>query len=306
MFKSAVFSTIFFVFCNLSFSQSADSDFSFDNANTPEFWNSLRILPVQFLEKNEDKNGSIRLSAVFTNSFIVERIDFLLLAEKKTENNPSFFEQSKNWEEEIDRKTFLKKFKKDYWLTTYLSGRENILVAAHQFQNWQALKSSYASHLNQFRKSVNDIEFWRDIRTKILYFYEIKEDKAYWLFLQPIDRTEPFLESDRQVISLSHNWTINKRTTSNPLQDYRVLEQGVLEIQANTIYHRQEMENSKPRKVLKFTIIDSRFRLRPLVVEKDYFVDNFRKHFWICFYDIKSQSLVRIVEAFEKSAEEKK
>lgn len=306
MLRPAVLLVIFFIFCGISFSQSVDSDYSFVNENTPEFWNSLRILPVQFLEKEEEKNGNVRLSAIFANSFVVERIDFLLPAEKKNENNPSFFQQNKDWEEEVGRKTFLKKFKKNYWLATYLSGQSNILIAAHQFQNWQNLKSSYASHPSQFRKSVNDIEFWKDIRMKMFYFYEIAEDKAYWIFLQPIDKTEPFSESDHQLVNLTKNWVINKRATANPWQDFRVLEQGTLKIQTNTIYHQQEMESSKPRKVLKFTVIDSKFRLRPLVIEKGYFLKNYQKYFWICFYDVKNMSLVRIVQATEKPIEEKK
>ena len=308
--KSALFSIVFLIFCGISFPQSPSPpispNYKIRDENTPEFWNNLRIMPIQFLEKNEDKNGRVRLSAVFASNFVVESIDFLLLAEKKNESDPSFFEQKEDWEEQIDRKTFLKKFKRNYWITVYLeAGKENVLVAAHKFQSWPALKSSYASHPNQFRRSVNDVDFWKDIRIKMLYFYEIKDNKAYWLFLQSIDKTEPFSENDRQLISLPNGWMVYKRTTTNHLQDFRAFEEGILQIQENTIYHRQEMENSKPRKVLKFTIIDSKLRLRPLEIEKKYFLENHQKHFWICFYDLKNQSLVRIVEALEKPREEK-
>ena len=99
---------------------------------------------------------------------------------------------------------------------------------------------------------------------------------------------------------LLNGQTILKRMTAYQNFDVRIAEQGVLQIQPNTVFHKQEIENSKPRKVLKFTVTDGKLRLRPLVVDRDYFLKNYSKYLWVCFYDNKYQSLVRLVQTLEE------
>lgn len=302
MLKSAIFSILFLASGVIASPQSPNSRDLLKESETTEFWNNIRVMPVQFLDKSNDQDGNTHFSAIFASNFRVERINFILLTETGEEKKNAFFKRGKEWEEEIDRKEFLKKFKKDFWLTTYLkTEQENIIIAAHQFKEWQALGLSYAGHPEHLRRNTHDLEFWQDIRMGIITFYAIEKDKAYWLFLKQIDKTEPLLETDRTLIPLANGKVVQKRlTAANEYADFRILEQGVFNIQKNTVFQKQETENSKPRKMLKLTIIDGKLRLRSLLLEKDYFLNNFSKHYWICFYDSKHQSLVRVVRAMEE------
>lgn len=302
MFRPTIFFIFFVLFSGFSSSQSKviSQNKTITFQNSPEFWNNVRILPVKFLDKSKDQTGHTRLSATFASSLVVERIDFVLMPEEQKELN-SFFEETKGWEEQIDQKEFLKKFKKDFWLTTYLkSGPENIVIGAHQFKNWQLLKRSFPTHPEQLRRSADNPDFWQEMRMRVVSFYAIEGEKAYWMFLDQVDKTEPFEKSDYESLPLVNGENIQKRPTAHPLTDFRVLEQGVFQIQKNTVFHQQEIEDAKARKVLKFTLTETRLRLRSLVIDKEYFINNRSKHFWICFYDSKLQSLVRVVQAPEK------
>ena len=302
MFRPALFSILFLLFCKPVLPQDSKPDnFSYD-IKSLDFWNKARIMPVRFLDKVEDKQGNTRFSGTFASDFVLEMVNFILPA--GTEGKDAFFEQSKEWEEQIDRKTFLKKFKKDFWLITYLeTGQDNIIVSGHQFKEWQAVKISYASHPDQLRRSIDNPDFWREMRLRVAFFYAFNEDKAYWMFLDAVNKAEPFTDSDHEFITLSNGSKSQKRLTVNPLFDYRILEQGMFFIQKNTVFHKQEIENTKPRKVLKFTITDPKLRLRPVPTDREYFMVNHLKHFWVSFYDSKYQSLVRVVETIDEPAE---
>ncbi|TSC73633.1 MAG: hypothetical protein G01um101444_502 [Parcubacteria group bacterium Gr01-1014_44] len=297
MFRPALFSILFLALSESVLSQdSQPSNFPYDPESV-EFWDNARVLPVRFLDRKDNENGHIQLSALFASNFRVERVSFVLPA-KNEKNEEAFFEQIKEWEEQIDRQTFLKKFKKNFWLVTYLkAGPDNIMISGHQFKQWEAVKQSYASHPDQFRRSADDLDFWQDMRIKPAFFHAIEGDKAYWVFLETINDSEPYTESDYQTISLANNSTAQKRIPGHSGLDVRILDQGMLFIQKNTVFHKQEIENTKARKMLTFTITDARFRLRPLLIDRKYFVENSPKHFWICFYDSKFQSLVRVVQA---------
>jgi len=306
MLKAAIF--LIFLLINQSVApRSPDAidlnKFDFD-PNSPQFWNSMRVMPVKFLDKTDNY-----LSAVFASDYVLKNITFVLppKLEKEQGHQAVFFQQGKGWEEQIDRKTFLKKFKRDYWLTTYVTTEgENIIIDAHQFKNWQALKTSYASHPDHPRRSVNSPEFWEDIRKTLGVFYDVKGDKAYWIFLNPIEKNEPFIESDYQYISLLNGYLLEKRITKvNRTFDFRILEQGVLTLQKNTVFDKSELEIDKPRRVLNVIIFDGKLRLRPISVDKEYFVANAAKEFWICFYDSKYQSIVRLAQAADEDPNKK-
>ncbi len=306
MLKSAIFLIILLISQSVAprSPDSADlSKFDFD-PNSPQFWNSMRVMPVKFLDKTGDQ-----LSAVFASDYFLKNITFVLPPEPEKEQRLQtvFFEQGKGWEEKIDRKSFLKKFKKDYWLTTYLAIKEeNIIIDAHQFKNWQALRVSYASHPDHLRRSVDSPEFWEDVRKTLGVFYDIQGDKAFWIFLNPVEKNEPFVKSDYQYINLLNGYLLERRITKiNRTFDFRVLEQGVLNLQKNTVFDKSELEIDKPRKVLNVTIFDGKLRLRPISVDKEYFVANAAKEFWICFYDSKYQSIVRLVQAADEDPNKK-
>lgn len=304
MVKTAVFSIIFLIFfCSLVFPQNHNKtgNIAYDG-NAPEFWNNVRQMPVQFLEKEKDKMGNINFSAVFASNLIVEKINFVFPLSKKEE--VAFFEEKKEWEEQIDFDLFLKKFKKDYWLTTYYKiGGENILLSAHQFKSWQSVKNSYAGNPEHLRRNVNDLDFWQDLRMTFVIFYAVEGKKCYWLFLDPIDKTAPFSKSDSEYFPLANGYVIKKRIANiNKLFDFRVLQQGVLNLQENTVFHKQEMESEKARKVLKFTIFDAKLRLRPFPTDKGYFLENAANHFWICYYDSKFQTVTRLIESLDKQS----
>lgn len=301
-----VTSLVFFnILGGVSFSQTKGAESQFYDTNSPEFWSNVRQIPVQFLDKNKNKTGDLVLSAMFSSNFVAEKIDFILPADKV--NRASFFEENKEWEQQIDLKTFLKKFKKNYWLTTYLKvGRENVIISAHQFKNWRSLQASYASDPKQFKHSVNDPDFWKDLRMTLVLFYTVQENKAYWIFLEPLDKTEPVTKEDDQYLYLADNWRLKKRlTATNKLFDFRVIQQGVFYLKDNTVLQQQEMENEKARKVLNVTIFDAKLRLRSTPLDKDYFVKNSAKHFWICFYDYRYQALLRVVESLDHQEQTK-
>ncbi|MDP3731347.1 MAG: hypothetical protein Q8R34_02530 [bacterium] len=302
MFKSVFFLILFLVFCRNALPQDLIPDkFAYDT-NSLEFWNNARILPVRFLDKKDDREGNTYLSGIFASNYVLERTEFILPAHQK---EYAFFEHNKEWEEQIDRKTFLKKYKKDFWLVTYFkAGTDNVIVNAHQFKQWESIKQSYASHPDQLRRSADHPDFWQDMRIKPAFFYAFDGDKAYWVFLETINNTEPYSESDHQILTLANNSTARKRILGHSGFDVRILDQGMLFIQKNTVFHRQELENSKARKMLTFTLTDARLRLRPLLIDREYFVKNSPKHFWICFYDSKLQSLVRVVETIDKPLED--
>lgn len=296
MLRPILFSVLFIAFCHPTLSQNYSSDNPAENPNHLEFWNNLRIMPVQFLDKRGDKSGNTYFSAIFASSLVLEKVDFVLPSSDKQKS--VFFEQKNQWEEQIDRKTFLKKFKKDFWLTTYLkSGTDNIIISAHQFKQWQSLKISFASHPLQLRRNVDSIDFWQDIRMKVVFFHAFDDNKIYWMFLGPIAKTEPFIESDYKLVPLANKTIAHKRYTSNPFNDFRVLDQGLFYTQKDTVFHKQEIENAKPWKVFKFTITDAKLRLRPLPTDMDYVQKNSSTRLWVCFYDSKNLGLSRVIEA---------
>lgn len=301
MFKPVLFLSLFLVFSEAD-QASEPYDRPVYGNNSLEYWENLRIIPLRFFEKRSDEAGNIYLSAAFASNFTVEaeKINFVLSAAK--ENKPTFFEQSKEWEERIDQKTFLKKFKKDFWLTTYLkTERENIIVSVHQFKQWQSLKVSYATNPNRLQKNLTDPDFWKELRMRVVFVYKVAQDRVHWLFLSSIDKTEPFVKSDYELMSLDGDSSlVKKRQTVNQLRDFRILEQGIFLIQENTVFHKSVMENAKGWRVLKFNITDPRLRLRPLVVDREYFVKNASQLLWICFYDSRIKSLSRVVETLNE------
>src|SRR3989344_4465415 len=102
MLRMALFSILFLAFCSIALPQSANQNDLFQNNNSPEFWNNLRVVPVRFLDKSEDETGNIRLSATFVSDvlYTVEKIDFILSAEPVDagEDKIGFFKQEREWE----------------------------------------------------------------------------------------------------------------------------------------------------------------------------------------------------------------
>lgn len=302
MFKSA-FLFIFFLVLNNSPTTGETVLPKDGNFASQKFWANLRIMPVKFVEKENDEDGNIRFSAIFASNLVSQNIDFVLPAKPVIED--VFFEENGDWKEKIDRKEFLKRFKKNFWLTTYLQeGDENIIVSAHQFKKWEAVKSSYAGHPERLRRSVDIPEFWEDLRMKVVFFYKAEKDRAYWLALDQIDPNEPVTPSDLEPVILADNSTVTKRVKSLDNSHFRVSGQGVFFIQKNTVFNKQEMENSKPRKILKLTMGDSRLRLQSLPLDQNYFLQNLKKHFWTCFYDSQYDSLSRVIEALQGKTED--
>ena len=107
MLKSAIFSILFLMFCGTALSQDNPPSDSLYDINSLEFWKRARVMPVRFLEKSEDDQSNTRLSAIFASNYVLERINFILPVNSQKD---AFFEQNNEWEEQIDRKRFLKRF----------------------------------------------------------------------------------------------------------------------------------------------------------------------------------------------------
>ena len=261
-----------------------------ENQQSLDFWQGLAILPVQFVDRNKD--GTV-LSGQFSSSLFVQHIDFKLLPDQKGD----FFSMDGNWEEKISRRSFLKKFKKDYWLVGYLPDRGNLICEAHQMKNWGFLYANFAQDSTSVVKSVDSISFWRKLKIKPLYFYSVKDDKAYWLFFEPtVGSVAP--EEVQSVIKLDDG-TIARKYLKIPNDGYvDVVEHGVFLLDKNCVFQSLEVKQPKIR-VGSLSWGDT--KMRPKAENKEYFISNINKTYWFSFYDNDTKTLLRVVETMLKS-----
>lgn len=266
------------------------------------FYENLSIIPIKFLSKSKNNET---LTGLFVNPMVADfrRFEFKLTPEKKDEKG-LFFQVDGEWEEEIGRKVFLKKFKNDFWLVMYLvNNRENIICEAHQFKDWEALRASYAqgkgSHLVDIPK------FWENLKVKLVYFYNLDavkkdsggllDDGAYWVSVVPTDGLH--LPEDEAPVKLEGGKLVNRITKFPDGTEVRIVDHGIFLISDDSVFHTLELKNPKLPRVKLANIELGMLKIRSRPVDKKYFVENLKNSAWLCFYDSENYKLLRVVEA---------
>lgn len=252
------------------------------------------IMPVQFVSYENEI-----LTALFVSKIMSEKMEFHLASVLEH----GLFETNGEWEEEISRKTFLKKIKKDYWMVVYKkAGEKNVLCGAHQFKNLESLRINYGQASDNLLKTVDTIAYWRTMKVRPLAFYAVEEERGCWLFLTVTD--EP-LSKENEYVELENKQLIPQIFKTKDNTHLQVVEHGVFTIAKNCVFHILE---TKPPKKVRLPMTDTgitlgRPRARVKSVDKAYFIENMKKYLWLCFFDEKAGVLLRIVQMPETPEE---
>lgn len=283
--------------------QTVDEQLSCNDITSPAYYDNLSYLPVKFL--NRQKESEI-LVAQFASPviFSAKSIEFKLTPETKEEKG-LFLQVDGEWQEIISRKVFFKKFKKDFWLVSYLTlNNENVICGAQQFNNWRSLEVSYAQGSQNFH--IGTIEFWKDLKSTPAYFHEIKEDRAFWFFLQ--DTNSMFLpEQQEETIRFENGKLVNKYQRSFDGTVGKILDHDFFIIDPNCVFNVLEKKDQRLIQIpkIKITQVELRsYKIRSKQVDREHFIRDALKEpipLWFCFYkkDFKNKALVllRVVRA---------
>jgi len=273
----------------------AEQPLSCSDKSSPAFWDNLMHLPVQFINWQKKENiltGQFASPAIFSANQVV----FRLLQEDK-DGQGSFFEIDDEWEKEMSRKSFLKKIKQDFWVVSYLTiNNEKVICEAHQFKTWQSLEISYAQGVKNY--SVKVLEFWQNLRVTPVYFIEIRENRAFWLFLRSTDKNQ--MPEPNEGIGLANGMLVGKFQRFGDGSIGEVLDHDFFDIDPNCVFHIAERKDPRSIKIPKidspFTLGSLRIRAKP--IDRQYFVKNapMSPWLWICFYqkDYDKKALVML------------
>ncbi|MEK7151178.1 MAG: hypothetical protein AAB784_00485 [Patescibacteria group bacterium] len=252
-------------------------------------WDEVLTLPVKFIENKEGV-----LIAHFVSKSMFQQFYFKLPQDLKS----GFFSVDGEWEEEISRKEFLKKIKKDFWMLAYREKivdqkKENIICEAHQFKNWESLAVNYGSSSSNILKSVDTVAFWQNIRVRPVYFYghALEEDRMFWLFLN--ETKDPIDEND--LVRLENDLYLTRVFKSRDGFLLKLLDYGRFFIAKDCVFH--EVETKDPMKIkvplrdFKMTFGKTRSRLK--VIDRLQFLEKAKAYLWLCFFDKDSNILIR-------------
>lgn len=275
------------------------------------FYENLSQIPIKFLRKSTDGEFLIGQFASPTVIFFKE-FKFRITSEIKDERN-LFFETDGNWEQEISRKTFIKKIKKDFWLVTYLTvNQENIICRANQFRDWESLRISYG---HEAKLAVDTMEFWKNMRAKFVFFYQIdeiqdtgqeaKSYRAYWTFVVPTNGIS--MAGDDELELLDSDKLVRRIQQFSDGEEARIIDHGFFIINDQTIFHTIDLKIPKLPRIKLARMEFGMLKARPRPVDKDYFFKTTDSP-WTCFYNNKDGKLLRAVEAVspEENGENKK
>lgn len=266
--------------------QAKSGQLSCNDRTKPAFWDNLSFLPIRFINRHKE-SGILTGQFASPDVISIKQLEFKLVPESKEEKG-LFFRPDKGWEKEINRKTFLERFKKDFWLISYLTiDEERIVCDAHQFQNWQSLVVSYAQGSKNY--NVKTEEFWTNLKSIPAYFQEIKENSAFWLFILDIGNM-PVPEYS-EPIRLQNGVLVNRYLKFNDGNLGVVLDNDFFTIDKNCVFHVIEKKDPKlikiPKiKITQFELGSQKIRVKP--VDREYFVKNALeepRQPWLCFYE---------------------
>ncbi len=289
--KSIIASLLFiFVFCVDGYSgyhpkENLSTDDICNNKRSPDFWKGLSMIPIQFVKKEDDDH----LIGLFISETTVEQMKFILPA-----INPkrAFFESSGGWENEISRRQFLKKFKEDLWLVAYLADRGNIICEAHQVKNWESLRVSYAHEQDNILSDINTKKFWLNMKVMPVFFDKILANQAHWFFLVPANELPKDYVSEGDVLSEENDARAHSSFKARDGIVFKALDKGIFIISKDSVFHTLELKKS--RQILK--IIVTKTKIRAKSISQDYFVENFNKSFWMCYYDKDTNKILHMTE----------
>lgn len=254
-----------------------------ENQKSLAFLNKLAIVPVQFVSRDGDK-----LTAHFLSPTMTKEISFRVPPNKDN----AFFKIDHDWEKEIGRREFFKKFKNDFWLILYVADQDNYIYEAHQFKYWESIKASFSQNQDKISESLDFLPYWTKMGMMPVHFASIKNDKAYWLFLVPV--SGPWDPTDSDGFELGEGTLVQRRLKSADGFEFRVLDHGVFTIRKDCVFGTVEIKNPRLRVANISLLGDVKSRLK--IVEKEYFLSKMQTVFWLCFYDKESKNVWRIVE----------
>jgi len=252
-------------------------------------WQDLSIIPVKFSEKN--KEGTI-LDAYFASDFLVERKTFTISNEKK----PLFYKIDGDWSEAIDAKEFLKIFKKEFWLVSYIPTQNNVVCQAFQFRDWRALEASFGQDYEEIRNgsilgTVHDPAFFKNIRVAPFSFVSIEDEKALWLFVLVVNGSSNPFQS--KTITLENGLTYNRRGRSRDGFDIEVTDYGSFELGPKIVFETAEYKFPRFRWG-NYSL--GNVKVRSKLVDRVYFEKNMTNFQWLCFYDYQTGKILRLAE----------
>lgn len=176
------------------------------------------IGPVQFKEWEKGPNGEALLHGQFIGGDLDTKNYTLTLP--KSNEECFLFARDGDWYRKVDRDTFLKKCKKEYWLVIFTKNT-NIIRHASQFETPLTLQSSFAQDEEKL-PSVKLVAYWERMRIEALSVYKISGDQVYWA---SIYNSSPPSSKDSELA--------NK---------YKVLFQGIIDIRVKL---KQETDQQK-------------------------------------------------------------
>src|SRR3989338_628109 len=250
-----------------------------------KFWDDLSILPVEFATFKDN-----RLTASFASPYATNMIYFWL----PPDLNLGFMGRNGAWEEELDRNSFLKRIKKEFWLVIYRKiADENVLCEAHQFQNWQSIRATYGN-VSKGPETVEGIRYWQALRMRPLYFHEITEKEAHWLLLMPRDTAPENVE----LVKLENGEVLSKILKTKDGWFVEITDHGIFKISEDSIFHIVETKAPEKRGFFKtlarFALSGTKIRARP--VDLAYFMENGKKNFWLSFFNKDEKILSRSIQ----------
>ncbi len=260
--------------------------------NSEECWENIAIVPVQFIGINGDY-----LIGQFSSKYMLEQINFKFKLDSGIKYDQHFFYSTSREEIEINQEDFLKRFKKDFWMVTYFPELDNALVEAHQFKNWNSLQFSYAQDRGNAMESVEILRFWNKIGIKPVLFHSVDNEKAYWIFVVPLDDNE---NNYREIIEKEEVVLENNQRMSTVLNlggGIRVIlvDHGVFYLHKNCVFYATKFDGEGRITNLVSKII-RRFKVKHEAENRGYFMSNFSKGLWFCYYNKDTNVLLRAVE----------
>lgn len=265
-----------------------DNPSAHDGCHDPtslKFWNSQGIVPVRFIDKDED---GVRLMARFESKHMLERMEFVLPLEREH----AFYQIHGDWQEEISRQTFLKKFKNDFWLVTYLypeeQGGDLIICNVQQVKDWEALRGSFAQDFQDMTKTIDTLAFWQNIRMKPVFFSDLSGERAKWLFLKKINEQSPPVKTDDSSGSDGIQPDIARLKDGGRVL---ILDRGTFSIDKNCVFFVLRVRNP----LIRVGDIIGKSKMMYRQISRAYFFENVSTSLWLCSFDHTNGNLLQAV-----------
>lgn len=257
---------------------------------TLEFWDNLAIVPVRFVDRDKKDKKEDRLIAQFESKHMFERIEFVLPADLER----AFYNVDGKWHEEISRREFLKKFKKDFWLVIYLAAKDksenNVICQVSQIKKMGVLETSFGQDPSDISKTLDTLAFWHNIKLRKVVFYKVNsaENKAYWFFIKPENEWLPS-DQDTGNIILENGKSRPSFVRFHDGTGGLIIDRGYVILDKNSTF----FTISTKRSFIKIGGIIGSSSISFKLVGRDYFLGKALTLPWLCFYDATTKKLLQ-------------